>query len=336
MMLYLDSHTNHREQPNENYARELMELFTMGIGNYTEADVKEAARGLSGWTLDGLTPQFDLQAHDAGRKTLFGKSGALDAADVVNLCVEHPATAPRLCGKLVRFFGAADPDGALARRLAETLRESDFELRPVLRALFKAPELYADGAKATQIKCPIQLLVGTLRLLPVEGVLTPPFSQALAKMGQDPFNPPNVKGWLTGRDMVTTSTLMARYHLAEMVLEGRLPAGFSPGAPERQRVIRPDETAMRPAAVTGLLGDAAEAASQAQRVAVCFIPERLFLKPPRTAESAATEVCDRLLAAPPSPQLRRAVADAYQAAPDSQRAAVAVRLVLSSPEYQLA
>lgn len=336
MMLYLDSHTNHREQPNENYARELMELFTLGIGNYSEADIKEAARALSGWSLDGLTPKLALDAHDRGPKRVFGQTGDFGLHEVVDLCVEHEATAPHLAGKLLRFFGVADPNGAARQRLAAAFRASGYELKPVLRELFLAPEFYSAESMGTQIKCPVQLLVGTLRVLPVEWKPTPPLTQALARMGQDLFNPPNVKGWLTDRDMITTSTLMARYHVAEMLLESRLPAGFAPPAPERQRVMRPDEAQMRTPAVNALLGQAGEEHHQSQKVEVRLDAARLFPEGLPPAPEAAAQLCERLLVREPSPELRRAVADAYAAAPDGQRVAVAIRLILNSPEYQVA
>lgn len=336
MMLYLDSHANHREEPNENYARELMELFTLGIGQYTEADVKEAARALSGWSLEGLTPHLVPAAHDDGMKTVLGRTGAFGTREVVDLCVEHPATAPRLAAKLLEFFGVADPHGMAATRLAATLRTAGYELKPVLRELFLLPEFYSAESMGTQIKCPVQLLVGTLRLLPVEWTPTRPFAQALARMGQELFNPPNVKGWLKGRDLITTSTLMARYQAAEMVVGGRLPGGFAPAPPERQRVIRPDEAQSRTPAVSALIGQADSEAAQAQRVETRVDERRLFPDGPPPANEASRHLCERLLVAPPSAPLQRAVAEAYEAALTEQRVAVALRLIVNSPEYQVA
>lgn len=337
MLMYLDGHQNLKEQPNENFARELMELFTMGIGNYTEADIREAARGLTGWLLDGLTPQYHPSAHDPGAKTVFGKTAELDPGQVVDLCVDHPATAMFLCGKLVRYFGAADPEGTLTRRLAEVFRASGTELRPVLRTLFTAPEFYSEASLGTQIKCPVQLLVGTLRLLKAEFTPTRPLAQALALMGQDLFNPPNVKGWVTGREMISTTSLMVRYHLAEMVLENRMPDGIGPLAPERQRVMRPDEESTRPAAVAALLDGERKTAGQEQKLEIRFDPARLFPQGvPAAPEALVSALAERLLVRPVEPHMRRALTEAAQAAPESLRARTVVRLILSSPEYQLA
>lgn len=336
MLLYLDGESNHRERPNENYARELMELFTLGIGNYTEADINEAARALSGWTLDGLTPRHDPAAFDSGMKTVFGKSGAFTAREVVDLCLEHPAAASHLAGKLLAFFGVADPRGAAARRLAGVLRESRWEMKPVLRELFLLPEFYAAESMGTQIKSPVQLLVGMLRLLPLDWLPTRSLSQALARMGQDLFNPPNVKGWLTGRDMITTSTLMARYQVAELLVKGRLPACFAPAPPERQRVIRPDEGRMRTAALNEVIEQGEAEAAQAQRVSIRLQPERLFPKGNLSPGEISRRLCERLLAVPVAPALQNAVSQACAAAPKEQRVAVAARLILCSPDFQLA
>jgi len=337
MLMYLDGHQNLQGQPNENYARELMELFTMGIGPYTEQDIQEAARGLTGWLLDGITPQFHPSAHDGGVKTVFGKTGAFTAREVVDLCVDHAATAPHLAGKLVRYFGVADPGGNLTRRLAATFRSSGCELKPVLRQLFTAPEFYSDASQGTQVKCPVQLLVGTLRALELDPGSDKPLAQALALMGQDLFNPPNVKGWVTDREMITTGTLMVRYHLAEMVLQGRLPVGIGPLAPERPRVIRPDEGQSRTPAVTALLQKNDADAAEAQKLALRFDPAKLFpMGAPKSARRLVETLTERLLVRPLEPRTHRALLDAAEAASEPDRVAVVIRLLLSTPEYQLA
>ena len=336
MLLYLDGNTNTAGRPNENYARELMELFTLGIGSYTEPDVREGARALSGWKLEGLTPRFQSAEHDAGDKTFLGRRGALTWEDGCDACLAHAASAPFLCGKLVRYFGVADPQGTLTARLAHTLQSENWELTPVLRELLLSPEFYSEETCGSQIKCPVQLLVGALRALEVDFTPTLPLVQALNLMGQDLFNPPNVKGWLTGRDMITTGTLMARYHLADLLVDGRIPDGVGPVAPERQRVMRPNEATLRTGAVNALLAQGQEAEARDQHVKVRFDPAGLFPGGiPEQPERVVGALTRRLLVQPASPPLRKALVAACSAAPAEQRPAVVTRLLLASPEFQV-
>lgn len=232
MLGYLNNSQNRKQSPNENYARELMELFTLGIGQYTEADIKEAARAFTGWTHDGENFVFRKFDHDTGEKTFFGKRGPFDGDDIITLILRHPACAPYIASRLWTFFAYENPEPAITNALGDLLRDESWDLRPVLRTMFTSRAFYSDRAIGTQIKSPVQLVVGTVRLL---GLKMPPGRQiagALDQMGQIPLAPPNVKGWPGGRAWINTSTLFVRYNTA-MTLAGQAePAtrkGASPG-----------------------------------------------------------------------------------------------------------
>jgi hypothetical protein len=223
MLEYLDNNQNRKASPNENFARELMELFTLGEGHYTEQDVKEAARALTGWTRRPPGPDGMVQAefrpgqHDRGMKTLLGVTGKLDADDVVKILLDQPACSRWVAGKLLAHFEGRAASDARLERYAELLRDSDWQIAPVLRALFLDPEFYSDEVRGTRIAGPIDYLVGNCRRLGME----PPGQLlwlAAGQIGQRLFDPPNVKGWEGGPAWITTSTLLTRGNLSGMLL----------------------------------------------------------------------------------------------------------------------
>jgi len=151
MLEYLDNRQNVKGNPNENWAREFFELFTLGIGNYSENDIKEAARAFTGWTARGEQSVFVARRHDDGVKTLFGRTGRFTADDVIDLTLAQPACAEFICAKLWRFFAYENPDPEVVRGLADTFRQSDYELKPVLKQIFSCQAFYSERATATQI-----------------------------------------------------------------------------------------------------------------------------------------------------------------------------------------
>ena len=165
MVIYLDSASNRKGQPNENFAREVMELFTLGEGHYTEHDVKEAARAFTGWSIDPASGAFQFRsgAHDNGFKTVLGNSGNLDGDTVLNILLAHPQTAEFIVGKLWREFVSPTPDTAEVRRIASELRDSGYNIREALRALLMSDAFYAPSNRAVLVKSPVDLVVGTLR-----------------------------------------------------------------------------------------------------------------------------------------------------------------------------
>ena len=219
MLVYLDNGENRKDHPNENFGRELLELFTMGVGNYTERDIREASRAFTGWTNDALEFRFDAETHDFGEKTFLGRTGAFDGEDVIDIILETPVTAEFIAGKLYRFLVREELDAATRRELGATFREAGYELRPLLRRMFLSRDFYSPASVATQIKSPVQLVVSTYRKLGLSRLPTvPDFNRLTAGLGQTLFNPPNVAGWAGGRTWITPALLLERGNLFRGVL----------------------------------------------------------------------------------------------------------------------
>ncbi len=223
MLDYLNNNSNVKAHPNENYARELMELFTLGIGNYAERDVKEAARAFTGWAHDNDDYVFRKGQHDYGSKTVLGTTGNLDGDGVIDVILSRPAASKFVAGKLLRFFAYDDVDDSLVEAVGRELRESKWEIRPLVRTVLTSRAFYSDQAIGSQIKSPIQLVLGTIRQVGLEMPPDNGLLYALKQMGQVPFQPPNVRGWPGGRMWINTSTLLARYNTTTKLLDGRLP-----------------------------------------------------------------------------------------------------------------
>jgi len=212
MVVYLDSVQNRKGTPNENFAREVMELFTLGEGNYTEQDVKEAARAFTGWSLDRNTGQFMFRRfiHDDGNKTVLGRSGNLDGDQVLDILLAQPQTAEFITRKFWREFVSPDVDEAVVKRVARSFRDSHYDIKAALYALLTSDAFYARENRGTLIKSPIELVVGTLKQFDFKPAETLPFAVAAAGMGQNLFSPPNVKGWPGQDTWINSSTLLAR------------------------------------------------------------------------------------------------------------------------------
>lgn len=224
MMRYLDQDRSTKAKPNENWARELMELFTLGIGNYTENDIKEAARAFTGWTIrDGKFFEA-TRLHDDGNKTIFGASGNFNGDAVIDMLMAHPACAKFIARKVATFFAYDNPEPELVDNLAETLLRHNYELKPMLHQLFISSAFYQERAYYSQIKSPAQLVVGLISQLGVPVVQKPPIAQyAMRAMGQSLFYPPNVKGWDGGRAWINTNTLLVRYNYSNFLVSGVVP-----------------------------------------------------------------------------------------------------------------
>ncbi|GAC1323896.1 MAG: DUF1800 domain-containing protein [Chloroflexota bacterium] len=212
MLIWLDNRQNRKGANNENFAREVQELFTVGIGNYTEQDIKEAARAFTGHALDkDLHYVFNKNQHDAGNKTFYGQTGPFDADDILAILVRHPATARYLTTKLFSFFVYDNPDPTTVDRLANTFAQSNFEIRAVLRDIFTGPEFLSPQAFHAQVKSPVDLVVGSIKSLSVSNV-GPDSTQVLRRMGQDLLNPPDVSGWKGGAEWINGTTLFERFN----------------------------------------------------------------------------------------------------------------------------
>jgi uncharacterized protein (DUF1800 family) len=219
MLIYLDSATSRRGQPNENFARELMELFTLGEGRYGEQDIKEAARAFTGWSLDLDTGEFRYRQaiHDYGKKVVLGR--AVDTGEeVLEVLLAQPATAEFVTAKLWRELVSPQPDAAEVRRVAAAFRGSGYSIRGALRELLLSPHFWAPENRSALVKSPVDLVAGTMRQFGVGASDPLPFVFLLRYLGQDLFAPPNVKGWPGGEAWINSSTLLARKQFVERVM----------------------------------------------------------------------------------------------------------------------
>lgn len=213
MLIWLDGNANRHRSPNENFAREVMELFTLGVGNYTEADIKEAARAFTGWHVRNEQFWFNRLQHDTGNKTVFGTSGSFDGDDILRLCLAHDACPRFLALKLLREFVMPAPNEAAVAALARCIRANDFDMKPILRDLLGSQLFFSTSSRHSLIKSPVQFVLGAYRALEVRPNLKTT-AQIIAGLGQDLFQPPTVKGWEGGRLWITSATLLQRANFA--------------------------------------------------------------------------------------------------------------------------
>ncbi len=221
MLHYLDNNRSTKRKPNENWARELMELFTMGVGHYSEEDIKNSARAFTGWTCDHETFQYREDNHDFGTKTFMGRTGDFDGWDILDIIFEQPATAEYIAGELWTYFAYENPEPEIVAGLAATLRENDYEMKPMLEQMFASQAFYNDKAVGTQIKSPAQLIVQLCSDLGVEKPPATSVNTAMRQLGQELFLPPNVKGWDGGRAWINANALLYRYNLPGMLIAPR-------------------------------------------------------------------------------------------------------------------
>ncbi|HEV3090708.1 MAG TPA: DUF1800 domain-containing protein [Candidatus Cybelea sp.] len=219
MLIYLNGAENVAAHPNENYARELMELFTLGVDHYTEADVRESARAWTGWRVHRPTDTvwFDASQHDSGSKTFLGRRGNFTGDDIVNIIFSQPQCAKFFANSLLSWFVYDNPEPALVDRVAELLRGHDFELAPVVATILSSNVFYGARAYRARVKSPVEFVIGTYKALglsQVDEFAVP----ATAQMGQRLFFPPNVAGWPGGQNWLTSGTMIARQNFLVRLL----------------------------------------------------------------------------------------------------------------------
>jgi hypothetical protein len=222
MLLWLDSNQNVKEAPNENYARELMELFSLGVGNYTEKDIREAARAFTGWHTDSSYPheafEFNAIEHDEGAKTIFGRTGNWNGDDVVRLCCDRSSCAKFLVGKLYNFLvSETPPPTGILKPLEERFRKSDYDITDVVRTMLGSRLFFSTHAYRKRVKWPVEYAIEAIRTVVPGRIPLSNLVESLPQMGQVLFAPPNVKGWRTGFDWLNSATLLARNNFAESV-----------------------------------------------------------------------------------------------------------------------
>jgi uncharacterized protein (DUF1800 family) len=225
MLNWLDLGSSQKEHPNENFARELMELFTLGEGHYSEDDVKAAARSFTGYRVVGPAEQFRFVAaqFDPSDKTFLGKTGAWNGDQVVDLILSQPQCAKFIAAKIWRFFVYDDPAPSLVDALGDQLLRRKYELKPFMKVVLSSQEFFSSQARNSIIKSPVQFLVQGQRTLGLPLPGGPSLVFLYRQLGQIPFYPPNVKGWDGGKSWINTATLTYRYELAKELVYGILP-----------------------------------------------------------------------------------------------------------------
>lgn len=231
LMTFLDAPQNRKGHANENLARELMELFTLGIGNYTESDVKEAARALTGWTLVEDEFKDDVPRHDDGEKQILGQTGKWTGTDLVNMLLDHPALAERLTRRLSeQFFGDEVLDQASLNALAQGLRDHNLDIGWAVETILRSEAFFAEKNLRTRVIAPVEFVVGAARVL--EMFDRPPSTLLLAdwsaRLGQDLFDPPNVGGWPGGRRWVSTQSMIGRANFVAALIQGQISRSDEP------------------------------------------------------------------------------------------------------------
>jgi uncharacterized protein (DUF1800 family) len=219
MLAFLDAGVNVKGAPNENFAREIMELFTMGVGNYSERDIREAARAFTGWNFENLTFRQVAGQHDEGAKSILGKTGNFDGVQVIDLILAQPVTAEFIAAKIYRHFVREELADATRQQLGAVLRNHGYELAPLLKTIFLSRDFYSAPSVATHIKSPVELAVSSYKkmgLKEVPGV--PDFNDATGALGQRLFHPPTVAGWAQGRSWITPGLLLERGNFARDLL----------------------------------------------------------------------------------------------------------------------
>jgi uncharacterized protein (DUF1800 family) len=233
MLRWLDSNSNVKGRANENYARELMELFSLGVGNYTEKDIREAARAFTGWGTNGDDYEFNPYFHDTGPKTVLGQTGNFNGEAIVRIVLKRPVAARFLVRKLYRDFLSEqhDPPDALIEPLADSFRKSNYDIAQLMRTMLSSRHFFSDYAYRQRIKSPVEFVLGAVRAVYrkyEEGDPNRrdvPLRQLVSRidaMGQPLFAPPNVKGWRGSEAWLTTSTLLARQNFGQAVAMGTL------------------------------------------------------------------------------------------------------------------
>lgn len=319
MLIWLDQAQSNKQHPNENYAREVMELFALGEGHYTEKDILEAARSLTGLTLDRQTLKtvFRERNHDEGVKTVLGKTGNLGVQDVLDAILDQPQAAKFIGFKLWRFFASEAVPQELVDALGDIFRKNDYNLKPLLRAIFLSEEFYAPDVMHSQVKSPVQWMVSAARAL---NATLPPGRIAgplLGGLGQMLFAPPNVKGWDGGVAWISTNTMLERYNHASLLVLGSSGKYPIPTGRKSSKLKQGKSGVQLPAPVK----------------AAAVVPPDQW-KDKKTLVSSLER---RLLLQPLSAQQRQALTEYLdsQAEIDETDVLHTIRMIMCTPEFQL-
>lgn len=312
MLQFLNNQQNRKGHPNENFARELMELFTIGRGNYTEQDVKESARAFTGWSFD-KNGEFIMRPflHDAGEKTFLGKTGSLNGDDIINRLLEQKQTAVFISAKLYKYLVNEVPNTQHIAAMADVFYKSNYEIKPLLQYVFTAPWFYEEQNIGNLVKSPVEFLVGLNRQFYITYQRPEVLLQFQKVLGQVLFYPPNVAGWPGGRNWIDSSSLMYRLKIPSTLLNGGLIDFTGKADPEEEAYI----------ATTRSQQQFVNARVQAQ-------PDWDKILKALPPGASKTEIAAFIL----QPQVSKTLAAELNKAPDIKTAIIQT---VSTPEYQL-
>lgn len=220
MLIYLDNTKNRKEDPNENYARELMELFTLGIGNYSEGDIAEAAKALTGWQVEGLDSYFDSDRFDDSQKTFFNETGNFNYAEIIDIIFKKPEVAKHLCRKIYKEFVYFEGNENIINQLSDIFIENNYELKPVLSSLLKSEFFYSEEIMGAKIRSPIELMIPLIKQFNITKPDYEYLRDIADDVGQTLFSPPNVAGWKGDKTWINTNTLPARNTFSDRIISG--------------------------------------------------------------------------------------------------------------------
>jgi hypothetical protein len=345
MLVWLDSNSNVKGKPNENYARELMELFSLGVGNFTEKDIRDAARAFTGWHTDGEGFRFNAPSHDCGTKTILSQTGTWDGGDVVRIVLEQPAAARFLVRKLYHFLISenTDPPDTLLEPLWVSFRQRGYDITALVRTMLASRHFYSEHAFRQRIKSPVEYVLGAVQAVyrrsdEQDADYRPLPQQVLVRrvdaMGQVLFAPPNVKGWRGGRSWLNTATVLARANFAAALARGTL---WNPPLPKREAAAPTKAGAPVP-----LQSDSDDVSSEETVPPLVFDPARLLREEAvNRPDDIVRVLLDLFVPGDIRPAARKQLtAFLAEGKPSGraldQRVREAVHAILTMAEYQLA
>jgi len=324
MLIWLDQAQSRKDHPNENFAREVMELFALGEGHYSEHDISEGARALTGWSLDRIDQKYVYRPllHDKSEKTFLGRTGNLAGDDVIAQIVAQPQAARFITAKLWNYFTGQYPTDGLNTALAAVFRANGNNFKPLLRVMFGSEEFYAPDIVRNQVKSPVQWLVGSVRMLECDLPPTLVSYGMLRQLGQDLFAPPNVKGWDGGVTWITTNTLLTRYNDAESLVQGTLPP------------LTANDFAKKPG---GAGGEKAMKILQQVRMGGVILEKILTPAERGSKDTMVASLQHRLLQSTLKGDQEQALREFLDSKENLNEADIrtAIRLMMSTPEYQV-
>jgi uncharacterized protein (DUF1800 family) len=313
MLQFLNNQQNKKGHPNENFARELMELFTLGRGNYTEQDVKESARAFTGWAYDGKTGEYAFKpnAHDEGIKTFLETTGPFNGEDIINIITANKQTAVFICTKLYRFLVNDTPEMAHINQMADVFYNAKYEIKPLLEFVFLSDWFYDDKNIGNLIKSPVEFLTGLNRQFYIDYQNPDVLLQFQRTLGQVLFRPPNVAGWPGGRNWIDSSSLMYRIKIPSTILNAGYIDFTGKADPEDEAYL----AAVKKQQLTII-----------KKVQAQPDWDKFFKEIPK--ETTKIEIAQFML----EPNLNKTVTDEVNQSPDIKTTIIQI---VSTPEYQL-